>query len=471
MQRAMQDIEPGSSFSPEVRELKSSLGRKGKLTLLTRKLGLFAIVNIVLINAVLILVFKTAWKETAPHQLTQRFLLVRQGTDSWGLMSEAYLYAQNNPLQPIYSDLFFDKGIKFIYPPSSLLIIALLQKVRNDAGFWLDVFRIISWVFVIIMAIFTLKIFEASLANNGGGNRIAFDTDSFVRTGLVLGLIFTFYPMIRGYSVGQIQVWINSLFAIIFWCWMKDKKGIAGALTGIICLLKPQYSIILGWGIFRQQWTFVLSFAATLLAGLLVSVSVFGVTDHLDYLRVLSFLSKHGDAYYPNQSINGLLNRLFQNGNILVWQGRAWPPFNPWVYGGTLISSIALISMALFWPMKKSEKGSILDFSIVALTCTMASPLAWVHHYGILLPIYAFLLPTLLRRKIFGRITIAYLAISYVLTSNNFAITRALADTPLNIAMSYLLVGGSMVLVCLYLLRNEKQVGSAEQIQSPSRLT
>jgi hypothetical protein len=462
MQRTMKDIGPGSTFAPEVRGLKSSMSRERKLTPLTRKLCLFAIVNIVLINGVLILAFKTAWNETTPYHLTQRFLLVRQGADSWGLMSEAYLYAQKNPFQPLYSDLFFGKGIKFIYPPTSLLIIGLLQLVRNDSAFWFNVLRIVSWVFVIVMAIFTLKIFEASLANNGSGDKTAFDTDFFVRTGFVLGLILTFYPVIRGYSVGQIQVWINSIFAIIFWCWMKDKKAIAGALTGIICLIKPQYSIILVWAMFRKQWTFVLPFAAALLVGLLASLSVFGLKDHIDYLPVLSFLSKHGDAYYPNQSINGLLNRLFQNGNILDWQETAWPPFNLWVYGGTLISSIALISMALFWPMRKSEKGSIVDFSIVALTCTMASPLAWVHHWGILLPIYAFLLPTLLKRKIFGRMTLAYLAISYVLTSNNFAISKALADTPLNIAMSYLLVGGSMVLVCLYFLRNEKQFATAE---------
>lgn len=465
----MKDIGPASTFAPEVRELKNSISRERKLTPLTRSLCLFAVVNIVLINGVLILALRPAWNETVPYCLTQSFLLVRQRTDSWGLMSVAYVYAQNSPSQPLYSDLFFGRGIKFIYPPTSLLIIGLLQMVRNDSAFWFDVLRIVSWVFVIVMAIFTLKIFETSLANNGSESKSAFDTDFFIRTGFVLAMVLTFYPVIRGYSVGQVQAWINAIFAIVFWCWMKDKKAIAGALTGIICLIKPQYSIILVWAVFRKQWTFVLPFAAALSAGFLASLSVFGLKDHLDYLPVLSFLSKHGDAYYPNQSINGLLNRLFQNGNILEFQARDWPPFNPWVYGGTLISSLALISMALFWPMKKSEKGSILDFSIVALSCTMASPLAWIHHYGILLPIYAFLLPTLLKRKIFGRMTIAYLAISYVLTSNNF-ISKALAYTPLNIAMSSLLVGASMVLVCLYFLRNEKQIVAAEQIQSPARV-
>ena len=97
----MKDIGTGSTFAPEVRELKSSMSQQRKLTPLTRKLCLFAIVNIVLLNGVLIFALRTSWKETPLYYLTERFLVLRQGTDSWGLMSEAYIYAQNNPLQPL----------------------------------------------------------------------------------------------------------------------------------------------------------------------------------------------------------------------------------------------------------------------------------------------------------------------------------------------------------------------------------
>ena len=31
---------------------------------------------------------------------------------------------------------------------------------------------------------------------------------------------------------------------------------------------------------------------------------------HIDYLRVLSYMAERGEAYFPNQSVNGLLNRL-----------------------------------------------------------------------------------------------------------------------------------------------------------------
>jgi hypothetical protein len=215
------------------------------------------------------------------------------------------------------------------------------------------------------------------------------------------------------------------------------------------------------WGILRKQWSFTLGFVAASLLGLIVSISLIGFADHVNYLSVLSFISKHGETFYTNQSMNGVLNRLLFNAPILNFNHNSFPPYNPWVYLGTILSSIALISAALFLPMLRSEKGSIADFSIIALTSTIASPIAWEHHYGILLPIYAFLLPYLLNRKIFGKFTISYLAISYLLTSNYFAIAKNLAYIkiafiPLNIFLSYLLAGGLMVLVCLYILRSTK---------------
>ena len=460
MYKAVKGIALSGELPSGVEQATSSIGRKRMLSPFTRNLCLFAIFNIVLVNCLLLVVFSTPWNETTLYNVSEKFLLVNQGADSWGPMSEAYLYTQSNPRQPLYSEIFFDRGVKFQYPPTSLLIISLLSTVRIDFASWFKALRIISWVFVVVMAIFTERIFEASLRQSRGENiEPHHRLDSVVRAGVVVLLVLTFYPVIRAYGVGQIQVWINSLFAVVLWCWMKEKKGIAGALVGIMCLLKPTYAIILLWGLLRKQWTFIRSSVAVLLIGLVLSVIVFGVADHFNYLKVLSFISAHGEAYYPNQSINGLLNRLLHNGNILEWEGQAFPPFNPWVYAGTLISSIALISSALFWPVKPGEKGSITDFSIIALTCTIASPVAWVHHYGILLPIFAFLLPALLKTKVFGKMTIAYLATSYFLTSNNFP-TRSLAYTPLNIIMSYVLVGGAMVLTCLYFLRSQKQIAA-----------
>ena len=51
-----------------------------------------------------------------------------------------------------------------------------------------------------------------------------------------------------------------------------------------------------------------------------------------------------------------------------------------------------LIGMALFWNFRK-QQANVADFCLAALSFTMASPIAWEHHYGILLPILAAIVP------------------------------------------------------------------------------
>ncbi len=85
----------------------------------------------------------------------------------------------------------------------------------------------------------------------------------------------------------------------------------------------------------------------------------------------------------------------------------------------------------------------------------MASPVAWEHHYGILLPIYALLLPQLCQYRIWGVLTLPLLGLSYVLASNYFYIAKKFAALPLlNIVQSYLFFGALIVLLILYRLRD-----------------
>ena len=357
-----------------------------RLTSLTLGLLIFAFLNIILINFAIGL-FLPQCIQTVKSTID--FLKFREGEDSWKTMTSALNYIKFDHQKPLYSEIFFDRKIKFQYPPSSLLIIYLLQGAFQS---WYGVLKYISWISVVVTAFFAIKIFNVGLKDNTiDRSRNYFSKfDLITRSVVLFCLALTFYPVVKSYSLGQIQTWLNAIFAILILCWMKEKKAISGILAGIICLIKPQYFIIFLWGLLRKQRIFVLTFALVVIFGLLVSISLFGITDHIDYLNVLSFVSKHGEAYYPNQSMNGLLNRLLLNGNNLEWKAHSFAPFNPFIFLGTITSSAVLILMALFWPTRVKERGGIIDFSIVALTSTLASPVAWEYHYGILLPIYAF---------------------------------------------------------------------------------
>jgi alpha-1,2-mannosyltransferase len=440
------------------------------LTPITQKIGLLILINI-LINIGLYLIPSFVHlpiadviydKETIIHQVKKFVLIQDSDNDSWKPMQKAFDYVKVKHETPLYDEIFFNRKVKFQYPSSSLLVFSFLKSIdgfiKATGQSWFGILKYVSWICIVVMIYFVIKIFNFSFAKNVEPSRNHINKiDLITRNILLVILGLTFYPVMLAHNAGQIQVWINTLFAVLFWCWLQEKKATSGVIAGIMCLIKPQYSIILIWAILRKQLSFVAAMSVTILSGLLVSILVFGITDNLNYLSVLSFISKHGEAYYPNQSINGLLNRLLFNGNSLTFDEHSFPPFNIFVYVGTVITSIAFLSLALYPPRKSKEKGSITDIAIFVLTCTIASPVAWEHHYGILLPIYAFLLPSLLKRQIFGKFTIPYLCLSYFFASNYFAIARQLANLKvLNILQSYLFFAALMVLICLYVLRSDK---------------
>jgi hypothetical protein len=82
----------------------------------------------------------------------------------------------------------------------------------------------------------------------------------------------------------------------------------------------------------------------------------------------------------------------------------------------------------------------------MALSCTMASPIAWEHHYGITLPIFAVLLAS----SIGDPRRLVWLALAYVLIATFVPLTNTLATNVLGVFQSTLLAGALILLVTLY---------------------
>src|SRR5262249_58972314 len=76
----------------------------------------------------------------------------------------------------------------------------------------------------------------------------------------------------------------------------------------------------------------------------------------------------------------------------------------------------ALFALALLaWMLGlKASSDRVLDFCTMGLSATVASPIAWEHHYGILLPIFSVLLLSTLR----DRRQFMVLIVSYVFAAN-----------------------------------------------------
>jgi hypothetical protein len=282
-----------------------------------------------------------------------------------------------------------------------------------------------------------------------------------ILAGIAMAATLSFQPIVASFSLGQIQTWLNFFFCAAALAWMSGRKGWAGVLTAAICLVKPQLILLLVWALLRREWRYFWFAAVPFGFVFAASFAAYGLRDYFDYFSLLSFLSAHGEAYHDNQSVNGLLNRLFQNGNNLVWAQASFAPYNPWIHAATVATSAALIGTALFWRRREHERASLVDFLIAALSFTMASPIAWGHHYGIMAAMFAVALPATLGSARFGTGSLVLLAVSYLLSATHLKVTDLTADTSFNFVQSYLFFGAILLLVHLYRLRHAQQDAQA----------
>ena len=422
---------------------------------LTLALLAFFLINALVLNAVIWTASPEPNKTTVLKH-TMDVLKGEGGDDSWGAMQVALDHVAQLPDTPLYSKVFFTDHYRFQYPPSALFALsamlaldpARVQVTDAYEGPWPATNTIAGWLFIALTAAATAALLEVSLA--------AFRPDvdwqpwRIGRSLVVACLTLTFYPVVKAFTLGQIQVWINALFALSLLAWATGWKVPSGLLIGIISLIKPHYGLFLVWAALRREARFAGACAATILVGLAASVAVYGLANHLDYVRVLSFLSQHGEAYYPNQSVNGLLNRVMsifdpQSYVNLDLPAGQFPPFTAWIWAGTVASSLLLLLFALVVPLRWQRREPVLDLCLMAIACTMASPIAWEHHYGVALPVFAVLLAACLD----NRLRLALAATCYVLMSTFVSAANLLAGTALNVFQSTLFAGALILLAVL----------------------
>jgi len=118
-------------------------------------------------------------------------------------------------------------------------------------------------------------------------------------------------------------------------------------------------------------------------------------------------------------------------------------------------SPLLIIGAALFWG-SKDQPGRLIDLLIATLSFTIGSPIAWEHHYGVMLPMLAVALPATLSLG-FASSRIIWPAASFFLSSNYFQFTNLFAGSHWNFLQSYLLFGAVFLLLHLYYLRHKQQ--------------
>lgn len=399
------------------------------------------------VTAVLVGPLRTPWSETVLHPASF-FLTGKQGGDSWRPMGMALDYLETPRRRTFYRAVFFSERVQhkgFQYPPSALLPVSLLRAVWPGA--WYLALEVVTWLSVPVLALLCGSLLRSSWRTHLG------PPPGFLPTMLfALAATVTFYPAIRAYRNGQAQAWINTLFAFALWLRVRGSDLAAGAAVAAAAAVKPQ-SVVLGlWALVRRRGSFAAGMALAGGALLAASVALYGLAAHLEYADVARYISRRGESFYPNQSVNGLLNRWFFNGENTTWM-TTFPPSHPVVYAGTLVSSALLLAFTLLPRPARGATADTADFGLAGLVATMASPIAWEHHYGILLPLFAWALPALAARPVWGRATLPVLAALYVVSSHSYMAANRLADTRWNVVQSYLFVAALVFAALLHALR------------------
>jgi alpha-1,2-mannosyltransferase len=423
---------------------------------LTWQLALFLLVNIALINGMAWALSPGGFDDTA---LKQAWDMLRGvgGDDSWGPMSAALNYLRAPSDKPLYSAVFFEQGVKFQYPPSALFALEAMMLAGEDRVRTYDemvfaglppVNDLVGWAFIAITALCCAALLEVGL-EKATGTPYRLDGLAALRALIVIGFTLTFYPVVKAFTLGQIQLWINSLFAVTLLLFVAGRRIASGVVMGLICLMKPHYALVALWAGLNREWRFASALIAVGAAGVILSVWRYGLMNHFDYLSVLSFMSERGESYHANQSVNGLLNRLASLWHVEQTQNETFdayrfPPYTPWVYWGTLLSS-AVILIAAF--LRRSGPDTrALAFALVIVSLTIASPIAWEHHYGVFLPAFALMAGSFAG----GGQWLVALAACYVFVSNYILAFNSLANTPLNVLQSYMLAGGLILLALMH---------------------
>ena len=375
-------------------------------------------------------------------------------------MQAALDYFATPTTTPLYSEIFFNRQYRFQYPPSALFALQGMQwlapgNVRtNETQTFPTVTLndIIGWVFLLATGLATAALLELQIRK-----RYAADSRVLLaaRVAIAAGFTLTFYPIVKAYTLGQLQVWINGLFAVALLCWATGWKSVSGFLIGLTCLMKPHYGLFLPWALLRGGMALPGRVRAPrVAAGLAASVLVFGFANHIDYLRVVSFLSRAGRGLLPEsldqrpaQPHHGH-RRPRRNTSNLEFVAGQFPPFNPLGLrhhpGRARSRSLAAALLHRSTPGRFRPPVRLLPYG------------AELHH-GLAHRLGAPLRHPAADLRRAGRsgrrarpLPLGLLAAAYALASVYIPATMLLAPTPFNFAQSYLLFAALIVLALLH---------------------
>jgi hypothetical protein len=242
-------------------------------------------------------------------------------------------------------------------------------------------------------------------------------------------------------------VLITALAGGAFLALDRERPRVAGVLLALTFAIKPQLVLVLpllAW----QARKAIAPALVTAFALLLASLGYAGLANHIDYATCVLPALGGGYAYYANQSWNGLVQRLFFDGDLGLF---ALPPPSAAVRALTWTLGLASYAagLAVAWRWRTRGVSGAAALGLAWLVATMVSPIAWQHHYAPALFVFALALRALERDPSLRIPSLTVpLATAFALMASYFEV-RGLHGTVPRLAVSYLLFGAVVLLFAL----------------------
>lgn len=380
-----------------------------------------------------------------------------QGGDSLNPMRTAYELARSGERVDLYREVIERDRRRFQYSTAGLLPLAVwdagCSRVRSCKPD--DVVTMFWGLSVLSLA--GAVVLTGLLGSASEAQEYRSEVRSTMPAAAGVGLAVCFYPLIRAFPIGQVQLMLDALVLLLIWSWRPGKRVLCGILAGSVAIYKPQYALLLVWGMVGGEYRFALGMAGSIMVLVITSVWLFGLTPYVDYAEFLVWLGSSGHAFFANQSVNGFLNRALHTEPWFVFNHRDPAPHNVFVTIGTLLSSILLVTCLVGWQCRRRGRGAgRLELGIALLTVTLAAPVAWEHHFGFLPGVFV----VSLRATRTTRQRLWWVA-GYVLTAELFlySLHTSLAN---NVVLSTLFIGAVLLLGLLYRLSAISSTGRLE---------
>lgn len=327
---------------------------------------------------------------------------------------------RDDPGAPLYEGVHI-VGASFLYPPLAAWFYRPLIDLADPE---LGLLRFNQAAFVMIAAMAGWLAWPA-------GWRIGL---------LAAAAALSFYPLTRAVELNQASVLVTLGMGLAFVAADRGRLQLAGLGVALAVAFKPHLVLMLpivAW----QARGIVLGAMVSGAVLLGVSLVVAGVQNHVTYVADVLPALGNGYAFFPNQSWNGLLNRLVHD-NMARF---VIAPPSDLVRVGTLALGIATIAAAMAVARRPSLRPTSFLLGLAWLAVTMASPIAWEHHYGPAL----FLFAIWLRERALGAPGLARgdlaLAFAWIAVSNYFEV-RTL-EGPAALLASCLLFGALLLAI------------------------